>query len=58
MKGGDIMTQEPKKTIAVSCKAFELLDKISFLTGQKKYVLVSDFIENYYKELTKEREVV
>lgn len=42
------------KTVAISCKAYELLDKIAQLNpGYKKYVLVSDLIEDYYNNMNK-----
>lgn len=43
------------KKIAVTCKAFELLDKLNELNpGQKKYALVSELIESAYSKLKTE----
>lgn len=42
------------RTVAISCKAYELLNMISQLNpGYKKYVLVSDLIEDYYNNMKK-----
>ena len=45
------------KTVAVSCKAYEILEKIAQLNpGYKKYVFVSDLIEEAYKEMKNKEE--
>lgn len=42
------------RTVAISCKAYELLNKLAELNpGYKKYVLVSDLIEDAYAEQVK-----
>ena len=42
------------KTVAISCKAYELLKKLADLNpGYKKYVLVSELIEDAYAEQKK-----
>lgn len=44
------------KKIAVTCKAFELLDKLNELNpGQKKYALVSELIESAYNRIAEEK---
>ena len=46
--------QKEYKSIAISCKAYELLNKIAQMNpGFKKYVLVSDLIEDYYNNMKK-----
>lgn len=43
------------RTVAISCKAYELLEKIAQLNpGYKKYVFVSDLIEKAYEEMKEE----
>lgn len=40
------------RTVAISCKAYELLEKIAQMNpGYKKYVFVSDLIEQAYKNV-------
>lgn len=42
------------KTIAISCKAKNLLDEIIKLNpDKKKFVFVSNLIEDYYKNMKK-----
>lgn len=42
------------KSIAISCKAYELLEKLSELNpGYKKFVLVSELIEDAYLDQVK-----
>lgn len=44
------------KSIAISCKAYELLNKLAELNpGYKKFVLVSELIEGAYAEQTKNK---
>ena len=43
------------RTVAISCKAYELLEKIAQMNpGYKKYVFVSDLIEEAYKKMKEE----
>lgn len=42
------------KRIAITGKAFEIVDKLSALNpGLKRYVLVSEVIEHYYNNMKK-----
>ena len=45
---------EKYKSIAISCKAYELLNKLAELNpGYKKFVLVSELIEDAYEDQVK-----
>ena len=42
------------KSIAISCKAYEILNKLAELNpGYKKFVLVSELIEDAYQDQLK-----
>lgn len=42
------------RTIAISCKAYEVLNKLAELNpGYKKFVLVSELIEDAYQDQIK-----
>lgn len=48
------MTKDGLCRIAITCKANELLDKLAELNPHyKKYMLVSEIIENAYKNMEK-----
>lgn len=50
------MAKEETKKIAITCKAFELLNKLNEMNPQyKKYALVSELIEEAYKEANKRK---
>lgn len=45
---------EKYQTIAISCRAYDLLNKLAELNpGYKKYVLVSELIEDAYMDQAK-----
>lgn len=48
------MAKDGLSRIAITCKANELLDRLAELNPQyKKYMLVSEIIENAYREANK-----